>query len=113
MVDVKCKHCRKLLFNDRLQLLTAHCEVKNNTNAGCDLNDRESCSYLSSDNMPDWIELIIAKEAWTKGRLHCPECNNRIGAFNFVNEFKCNCGQFITPPIRLINSKVDIIFVNK
>lgn len=50
------------------------------------------------------------QESWTKGRLHCPNCNNRIGTFNFINELKCNCSKFITPPIKITNSKVDILF---
>ncbi|CAK9817537.1 E3 ubiquitin-protein ligase RNF180 [Anthophora plagiata] len=114
-MEVKCKHCRKDLFNKlSIQLLTSHGEVKrNNKDMGCGINDPECCSYMSMEKLPEWIEHAITQESWTKGRLHCPNCNNRIGSFNFVNELKCNCSQFITPPIRLTNSKVDISFDSK
>ncbi|XP_076247120.1 E3 ubiquitin-protein ligase RNF180-like isoform X2 [Calliopsis andreniformis] len=111
-MEVKCKHCRKDLFNEvSTWLLTSHGEIKKSLmDVGCGVHDLESCSYLPADNIPEWIECIINQESWTKGRLHCPHCNNRIGSFNFVNELKCDCGQFITPPIRITNSKVDILF---
>ncbi|XP_076632138.1 E3 ubiquitin-protein ligase RNF180-like [Colletes latitarsis] len=114
-MEVKCKHCRKDLFNKKsMQLLTSHNEIKQNVmDVGCATNDSESSSYLSTENMPEWIECIINKESWTKGRLYCPHCNNRIGSFNFVHEMKCDCGKCITPAIRITNSKVDILFANE
>ncbi|XP_076281766.1 E3 ubiquitin-protein ligase RNF180-like [Lasioglossum baleicum] len=110
-MEMKCKHCRKDLFNkEPIQLLTSHGEIKqNSTDIGCgSTNDSESSSYIATENMPKWIADIVNQESWTKGRLNCPYCNNRIGSFNFVNEQKCNCGQFITLPVRITNSKVDI-----
>ncbi|XP_031843787.1 E3 ubiquitin-protein ligase RNF180-like isoform X2 [Nomia melanderi] len=110
-MEVKCKLCRKNLFNNKpIQLLTSHSEIKQNlVDIGCgNTNDTDSSSYLPIENVPEWIVNIVNQESWTKGRLYCPHCNNRIGSFNFVNELKCDCGQFITPPIRITNSKVDI-----
>lgn len=115
MMEVKCKHCRKNLFNKEcISLFTSHNEIKKNlTDVGCETNNFESCSYISVEKLPKWIEHTINQESWTKGRLHCPNCNNRIGTFNFVNELKCNCSKFITLPIKITNSKVDIFFFSK
>ena len=111
-MEVKCKHCRKDLFNkEPIHLLTSHSEAKTNSmDVGCEANSSDSCLYMLEDNVPEWIQNIINRESWTKGRLHCPHCNNRIGSFNFVKELKCDCGEFIAPPIRLTSSKVDISF---
>ncbi|CAL7943280.1 unnamed protein product [Xylocopa violacea] len=111
-MEVKCKHCRKSLFDIKcIPLLTSHSEVKNiSTDVGCDTDGPESCSYMSDEKLPKWVEHAINQESWTKGRLHCPNCNNRIGSFNFVNELRCNCNKFITPPVKITNSKVDVSF---
>lgn len=111
-MEVKCKRCRRNLSNNEFILLfTSHNEVKKNPmDVGCEANDSESCSYISMEKMPKWIEHAINQESWTKGRLHCPNCNNRIGTFNFINELKCNCSKFITLPVKITNSKVDILF---
>ncbi|XP_026667251.1 E3 ubiquitin-protein ligase RNF180-like [Ceratina calcarata] len=111
-MEVKCKHCRKDLFdNERIPLMTSHGEVKRSCmDVGCGAANSESCSYLPTEMLPEWIEHAINQESWTKGRLHCPNCKNRVGLFNFVNESKCDCNKFIIPPVRITNSKVDIRF---
>ncbi|XP_076163789.1 E3 ubiquitin-protein ligase RNF180-like isoform X2 [Ptiloglossa arizonensis] len=83
---------------------------KNPMDVGCAANETKSCSYVSVEDMPEWIKYTVNRESWTRGRLHCPYCNNRIGSFNFVNEMKCDCGKYITLPVRITNSKVDISF---
>ncbi|XP_078040313.1 E3 ubiquitin-protein ligase RNF180-like [Augochlora pura] len=110
-MEIKCKYCRKDLFNKvPIQLLTSHGEIKQNImDVGCSgTNDSEPSLYIPIENMPKWIADIVNQESWTKGRLNCPHCNNRIGSFNFVNELKCSCGQFVTPSVRITSSKVDI-----
>lgn len=110
-MEVRCKYCRKNLFDLPVQLLTSHGEIKTDLmHGGCGINNPEPCSYMSVDNMPEWIADAVDKESWTKGRLHCSHCNNRIGSFNFINVSKCNCNEFITHPIRIINNKVDISY---
>ncbi|XP_017766214.1 PREDICTED: E3 ubiquitin-protein ligase RNF180-like [Eufriesea mexicana] len=116
VMEVKCKHCRKDLFGKEcISLLTSHNEIKTNfvDVFECGTNDFEPCSYISMEKLPKWIEQAINQESWTKGRLHCPHCNNRIGSFNFVNELKCNCSKFIAPPVKITNSKVDILFLSE
>ncbi|XP_035740914.1 E3 ubiquitin-protein ligase RNF180-like [Vespa mandarinia] len=111
MIEVKCRHCRKNLFqNESFTLLTSHNEDKSNIqHAGCDDNFIEHFLYMSTENLPIWIQEIIDQTSWTKGRLNCPFCNNRLGSFNLIIDTKCNCGTCIVPPIRLIQSKLDIL----
>lgn len=61
MMEVKCKHCRKNLFNKEcISLFTSHNEIKKNlTDVGCETNNFESCSYISVEKLPKWIEHII------------------------------------------------------
>ena len=114
-MEVRCKHCRKNLFNEAsVELLTSHGEIKRSLmDVGCTTNNPEPCSYISIDRMPGWIEQVVNQESWTKGRLHCSHCNNRIGSFNFINVLRCDCNKFVTHPIRIINSKVDIVYDTK
>lgn len=135
-MEVRCRHCCKSLFKSDSILLNAHCEVKQRTtDVECQGDESDCCSYMTPENVPDWIMdaidqvyLIkilkmrtykciryksrdyILKESWTKGKLHCPYCNSRLGSFNFVNELKCYCDKYIKPPIRIVNSKVDILY---
>lgn len=114
-MNIKCKHCRKYLFDGEIvQLLTAHSgKKKHQTDRSCGDDDLEPCLYLSGDEMPQYIQQLVNQENWTKGRIHCTHCNNRVGSFNFVNEMKCKCGKHITPPIRIIHSKVDVLYNNQ
>jgi len=54
---------------------------------------------LNQDDLPDWIQLAIDESGWTKGRINCPNCQCRIGAFDFVGGSE--------NPVHLIKSKVD------
>ncbi|PNF35168.1 hypothetical protein B7P43_G08767 [Cryptotermes secundus] len=49
----------------------------------------------------------LPPEGWVKGRLHCPKCQGRVGAFDFVSGQKCACGLCLLPAVHLIRSKVD------
>lgn len=66
-----------------------------------------------NENRNPYKIIYYLQESWTKGRLHCSHCNNRIGSFNFINVLRCDCNQFVTHPIRIINSKVDIVYDTK
>lgn len=114
-MDIKCKHCRKKLFDgEPVQLLTSHSEIKTqSTNSTCTEGDPEGCLYLSPENIPLSIQRIVDQKSWTKGRIYCEHCTNRIGSFNFVSEMKCNCGMYIKQPIQIIQSKIDILYNDK
>ena len=43
--------------------------------------------------------IIFIQGGWTKGRLNCPNCQSRIGGFDFVSGADY--------PVHLIKSKVD------
>lgn len=115
MIELKCKQCRKSLFNnDDITLLTSHNEnMSDIEHTGCGNNFVEHLLYMSIENVPTWIEDIINQTSWTKGKLNCPFCNNRIGSYNLMVNTKCSCGKSITPNIRLIQSKLDILNENK
>ncbi|XP_043489154.1 E3 ubiquitin-protein ligase RNF180-like [Polistes fuscatus] len=111
MIEIRCKHCCKNLFqNESFTLLSSHNEDINNIeHTECGGDFIEHCLYMSMENLPTWIQKIIDQTSWTKGRLNCPFCNTRLGSFNLVIDTKCNCGTCIMPPIRLIRSKLDVI----
>lgn len=135
-MEVRCKHCCKSLFKGDSILFNAHHEVKpkqQTMDVGCQVDESDCCSYMTPENAPNWIMNAINqvyllyqdftniciyeskdnyffKESWTKGKLYCPYCNNRLGSFNFVNELKCYCDKYVRPPIRIVNSKVDILY---
>ncbi|KAM3939146.1 E3 ubiquitin-protein ligase RNF180 isoform 2-T2 [Leptodactylus fuscus] len=103
---LRCWKCRKIV-----------------TNSACIINDeeyvqkqesldqstyQETCNiwHLEAEASPDWIKKAIEKEHWTTGKLHCPYCRTRLGAFNFVDSTKCSCGRLAV--IRLCKSKIDV-----
>ncbi|XP_077142194.1 E3 ubiquitin-protein ligase RNF180 isoform X1 [Ranitomeya variabilis] len=105
-VLLRCWKCRKFV-----------------SNSACIINDEEwthtqelldqsvhqkTCNiwHLEADASPDWIKNEIEKEYWTTGKLHCPYCRTRLGAFNFVDSTKCSCGRLAA--IRLCKSKIDV-----
>lgn len=47
---------------------------------------------------------------WQKGKLSCPNCNLRVGSFDFICGMKCPCKKFVLPQIHMVKSKVDIYF---
>jgi len=52
----------------------------------------------------------LFQEDWQKGKLSCPNCNLRVGSFDFVGGMKCPCKKYVLPQIHLVKSKVDIYF---
>lgn len=82
-------------------------------NSGCGPNFVEHFLYMTMENVPMWIQKIIDQNSWTKGKLNCPFCNVRIGSFNLMVETKCNCGTYVVSPIKLIQSKLDIMKTNE
>ncbi|KAG8598770.1 hypothetical protein GDO81_002734 [Engystomops pustulosus] len=69
---------------------------------------RENCNiwHLEAEASPDWVKKEIEKEHWTSGKLYCPYCRTRLGAFNFVDSTKCSCGRLAA--VRLCKSKIDV-----
>jgi len=44
----------------------------------------------------------------TEGKLCCPKCEQKIGAFNWAG-CQCGCGAWVTPAFYLQTGKVDVM----
>eukprot|EP00111_Clytia_hemisphaerica_P007622 TCONS_00022163-protein len=97
MADARysCRRCRCVLF-ENVHLVGGH-----HISTDCTLY------LLDYTNLPLWIQQAVEKGYWTKGKLHCPECESRIGAFNFVNLITCGCNQDVSPAVYFVRSKLD------
>lgn len=59
-MEVRCKHCCKSLFKGDSILFNAHHEIKQHSiDSGCQADNSDYCSYMTSENVPDWIINII------------------------------------------------------
>lgn len=100
---IKCHKCRQILFEDT-------CIVDNSLTCDpktCDSYNIKRFIYISEEKAPDWIKEKIENEQWTKGKLYCEKCHNRIGSFDYISGRKCECGTSVLPPIHLVTSHVD------
>jgi len=52
----------------------------------------------------------LFQDDWQKGKLSCPNCNLRVGSFDFIGGMKCPCKKYVLPQIHLVKSKTDIYF---
>lgn len=112
--EVRCKTCRKLLFDKDMckdLLVNAHNISLNETKNSmeCPSMVESHNIFLSEDLLPEWIKTRIESEEWSKGRINCSQCDSRIGAFDFVSGTKCECTKYLLPPVHLIKSKIDLI----
>jgi len=91
----QCRRCRNVLFewND----LTEDHVIK------------DSCSlwFLKDDDMLPWVSTLVNESGWTQGKLYCPQCEARIGAFDFLHTIACGCEVETIPAIYCVRSKVD------
>ncbi|XP_014210335.1 tyrosine-protein phosphatase YVH1 isoform X2 [Copidosoma floridanum] len=110
ITQIKCKRCRSLLFTEEASPpLDSHGQLikAGERSTKCNSDVPEECLFLAEENMPDWVQEVVDRENWIKGKLYCPLCHARIGSFDFVSTKKCNCGEYVPPPIRITYSKVD------
>lgn len=100
---IKCHKCRTILFQDTCILDSSlTCDPDK-----CDSYNIKRFIYISEDKVPDWIKQKIEEEQWTKGKIHCEKCKNRIGSFDYISGRKCECGASVVPPIHLVTSQID------
>ncbi|XP_069818819.1 E3 ubiquitin-protein ligase RNF180 isoform X2 [Dendropsophus ebraccatus] len=101
-VLLRCWKCRKFVGNSACIVNNGECTQAQ------EILDQETCNiwHLEAEASPEWIKKMIEKEHWTTGKLHCPYCRTRLGAFNFVDSTKCSCGRLAV--IRLCKSKIDV-----
>lgn len=110
---IKCKKCRKILIEDCLTvLITAHgVNVADDTDK-CESGADETLLHIHEERLPSWISKYIEDMEWTKGKIFCPFCNTRIGAFDFTSGMKCTCEKAVMPAVHLVRSKVDYRLIN-
>jgi len=87
---LKCKKCRETL-------------VKNPPNDFRESTEQEeegNIYSLDEDSCPEWVNNLVQQAGWTKGKLICPSCRQRVGGFDFVSGS--------AEPIHIVKSKVDI-----
>lgn len=112
---VQCRKCREIIINNEKEcefLLSAHSETAMKTSdneENCETLNDDNLLYLNEDFIPEWIRNLIEQEQWSKGKIHCKNCNCRIGSFDFISGLKCNCSKYVLPPVHLVKSKVDLV----
>ncbi|XP_022807228.1 uncharacterized protein LOC111344276 isoform X3 [Stylophora pistillata] len=105
--------CRMNLFSSAQ--LASHKDQREEDGPGTgqkDLFSHEKCSswFLEDEEMLPWVHDSVEEAQWTEGKLYCPKCKSRIGAFDFIHGIHCNCGKFIIPAVWIQKSRVDLIF---
>lgn len=68
----------------------------------------ESCRQAFFVIPPTWINAINAPQ----GKLNCPKCRSKLGAFSWNQSLKCPCAASFQPAFYFTPSRVDFI-VNK
>ena len=48
------------------------------------------------------------QSGYTKGKILCHQCGNKLGGFDFVSGTKCECFQVALPPVWISRNRVDI-----
>lgn len=109
---IRCKKCRITLLENKesdIQLLNGHGASLHEIGTSCASVSEPTLYFLNDEALPDWASEKVVENEWIRGRLHCPKCQARMGAFDFVSRQKCDCGQTFLPAVHIIKSKVDIL----
>lgn len=64
--------------------------------------------FVDESKGPPWITETIQQGDFLKGKLNCPHCKGRLGAFDFLSHISCACGQHTIPPVRVLKDRVDV-----
>lgn len=124
-IQLKCKKCRTTILEISTQhIVNAHgipYEFKTNINS---VAEYQLCPTIKEDTAifvkdfdqiteltDHWIYSEITESEWTKNKLKCTKCSNKIGSFDFVIGQKCDCAAFVQPTVHFIRSKVDVKLV--
>lgn len=101
--SIRCHKCRHVLVEnmDFAAMNNRPCD------SSCPSYDKTSFIHLLEDKLPDWIKVKVEQEQWTKGKLHCENCNSKVGSFDFVSGRKCDCENTLLPSVHFISSQVD------
>lgn len=104
MAEIKCFKCRFLLYRESCSVIT---KVHEKSDTKCFTLDNDKLLYLNIDYVPQWIMEKVEESGWTKGKLHCSSCSSKVGSFDFVSGFQCECGETLLPEIHFIKSQID------
>lgn len=130
---VRCRKCRTTLISNEEKdcIITCHGAFSFDIDSVCLLE--KTLVYVKDERLPQWLETLVQsvsrlsmfhisvlcyywicvnynfQSSWTKGKIICPSCEARLGSFDFLSGQKCQCNQFVLPPVRLTSSKVDLI----
>nr|XP_054752023.1 uncharacterized protein LOC129257675 [Lytechinus pictus] len=63
--------------------------------------------YINEESTPPWVQRILNKFQWKKGKLSCPKCHGRLGAFDFVTPYKVTISSKKVSRIHVMRSRVD------
>ncbi|KAK6635520.1 hypothetical protein RUM44_000772 [Polyplax serrata] len=111
VISVKCRKCRHLLFlHPEITLLNGHSVSPTELSVKyveCSTIQEDNLWFLQDTNLPSWISDVVNKANWTKGKICCPNCQGRLGSFDFVSGNKCQCSSYILPPVHIVKCKVD------
>lgn len=106
-----CRKCRTTLCENKFALDGHGIQISNlNSKAEEKCQTAVDRFCFNEDNLPSWMLPIIESSKWTKGKINCPKCGNKIGSFDFVSGNKCECADYIIPPIYFIKSKTDVFW---
>lgn len=61
------------------------------------------CSSIFLDDAP---EFLVIKSEEQEGKIYCPKCESRVGAWSWVGS-RCSCKEWIAPSFQFIISKID------
>jgi len=99
-----CKQCRAVLFNEDDLEDPPHAKAQQTFNRGA---SGALCSSVFLAEGLDWMGDISSME----GKLCCPKCCTKLGLWNWAGA-QCSCGTWITPAIKIVLNKVDVILAN-
>ncbi|XP_068711657.1 uncharacterized protein [Montipora foliosa] len=116
----RCRKCGIYLFSSNH--IQPHTSFKGKPNVKSDHYDQAQgqvhsssrfCTswFLRDENKLPWVHESVEESSWTKGKIYCPKCRSRIGAFNYIQGVQCDCGKFTIPSIWIQKSRVDHIFL--
>ncbi|CAH3154797.1 unnamed protein product [Porites lobata] len=113
MATFRCRKCRILLFSVReLESHTVSTDQVNQVSSDLASFDKCSSWFLKDEDILPWIAESVEEAQWTEGKIYCPKCKSRIGAFDFIHGIQCNCGKFTIPAIWIQKSRVDHVLPN-
>uniref|UniRef100_A0A8D8BR16 E3 ubiquitin-protein ligase RNF180 n=1 Tax=Culex pipiens TaxID=7175 RepID=A0A8D8BR16_CULPI len=110
---IKCRKCSNpLAAIDDAHVLAVHSrrEFAADSLPACPTERDGAEVFLHEDHLPGWMNAEIEQTQWTRGKLKCTKCGQKVGSFDFVSGVRCKCpvGGSVLPAVHLVRSKVDV-----